>query len=282
MFKNTPKILAHISSIKNNNFVTPEYILNKGTNSVNLFNRYCPHRMYPMHVPGTTTNEIVCNLHNFKWDINGTPLNNSKKINCGNADIGRSGLIFKDFKEPYHFWVDDLEKEQDLQYSHSYIGKGNGSWLWTMDIQNDLLHIHKEIGGIHPELAHAINLDEVEMYIGDDNWVLQTHKTGWWLFIYPYTFIEYGRHGCLCVNYITPNTDTNEFGFEWISQYYYSPLVTPLQREEFETLDLAFNQDVTAAEKQKGPYFPLMNTTNRLEEHCVHFGKWVKNNLIKN
>jgi hypothetical protein len=48
MFKNPPKILAHKSAIIEKNYVTPEYILNNDNNSVNLFNRYCPHRMYPL------------------------------------------------------------------------------------------------------------------------------------------------------------------------------------------------------------------------------------------
>jgi len=279
MFKNTPKILAHISSIKNNNFVTPEYILNKGTNSVNLFNRYCPHRMYPMHVPGTTTNEIVCNLHNFKWDINGTPLNNSKKINCGNADIGRSGLILKDFVEPNHQWVNDLSAENNLEYHCSTMGKSNGSWLWLMEAEADYLHVHAS--GIHKRLSSIIDLEEITMDQGE-GWILQTHKPNWWsLYIFPYTFIEYAP-GCLSVNYVTPVTPNNEFGFDWITQFYYDPKTPVEQRLEFETLEDVFKEDVQAIEKQKGPYFPLMKAMNRYEDHCVHFGKWVKSNLIKN
>ena len=51
------------------------------------------------------------------------------------------------------------------------------------------------------------------------------------------------------------------------------------QRLEFETLEDVFKEDVQAIEKQKGPYFPLMKAMNRYEDHCVHFGKWFKENL---
>jgi len=31
---------------------------------------------------------------------------------------------------------------------------------------------------------------------------------------------------------------------------------------------------VNASSKQKVNYFPLITANNRLEDHCVHFGKW--------
>ena len=108
MFKNPPKILAHVSSVNKSNFVTPEYILNKGDNRINLFHRFCPHRMYPLADLGTHVQNIHCKFHAFEWDKNGVPLNNNKKLHCGQADIGKSGLIIKDFVEPDHKWVDDL------------------------------------------------------------------------------------------------------------------------------------------------------------------------------
>ena len=119
MFKNTPKILAHVSSIDRGNFVTPQYILNRGSNIVNLFRRYCPHRMYPMETPGTNVGEITCKFHNFKWSANGEPLKNDRKLGCGSAIIGQSGLVLKNFAEPNHQWVEDLANETDLEYSHS-------------------------------------------------------------------------------------------------------------------------------------------------------------------
>ncbi len=277
LFDNPPKILAHKAAVETGNFVTPEYILNKGTDSVaNLFHRYCPHRMYPMHTPGNIVQNIQCHFHGFEWDASGAPINNDRKINCGSAAIGHSGLVMKDFDEPDHQWVNDLAGETDLVYSHSCTGSSTGSWLWMMEIQADLFHIRRGEGAIHPLLSEQTNLDDVGMSHGD-GWILQTCSTGWWLFIYPFVFVEWSS-GCVSVNYTTPKNINDEFGFDWITQFYYNPSVPASKRAEFETLEDVFHEDVAAIEKQKGPYFPLMQASNRLEDHCVHFGEWVRKN----
>ena len=276
MFTTSPKIFAHKSAIETHNFVIPEYILNKGQDEVNLFHRFCPHRMYPLAVPGTHVDEINCEFHDFKWTSTGIPINNDRKLSCGKASVGRSGLIFKHFIEPNHIWVDNLASETSLKYSHSMQGTSTGSWLWMMEIQADLLHIRSGEGAIHPLLSAETNLDDVVMHEGD-GWVLQTCSTGWWLCIYPFTFIEWSK-GCLAINYTIPKDKNNEFEFDWITQFYYDPLITTEKRKDFETLEDVFKEDVGAVEKQKGKWFPLMSAVNRLEEHCVHYGKWVKSN----
>jgi hypothetical protein len=80
------------------------------------------------------------------------------------------------------------------------------------------------------------------------------------------------------VNTVVPHSKNNEYGFDWITQFYYDAAATPDRRYIFETLEQVFKEDVAAAEKQKGNYFPLMNAMNRYEDHCIHFGKWVKTN----
>jgi len=277
MFNNPPKIFAHITALKNGNFVLPEYILNPSGSEVNLFHRYCPHRMYPLHSTGEHVKEISCKFHNFKWNEDGTPINNTKKLHCGNANIGKSGLIFKNFIEPNHKWVDILANETDLEYSHTCQGASKGSWLWMLEIQADLFHIRK--GGVHPGLSEETNLDEVTLDQGN-GWVIQYCSTGFWLVVYPYTFVEWSL-GCLAVNYTTPNDTNNEFGFTWNTQFYYSPQTSEEKRRQFETLEDVFREDVGVIEKQKGQYFPLMKSVSPLEDHCVHFGKWVKENLTK-
>ena len=277
MFKNPPKILAHVSSVNNSNFVLPDYILNNGGNQINLFHRFCPHRMYPLHEPGDQVEEIQCKFHNFKWSSNGTPINNTKKLGCGNADIGKSGLVFKNFVEPDHHWVADLAREQNLEYSHSYTGTSKGSWLWLMEAEADLLHVYQQ--GIHPFLAQQINLEDIVME-QEDGWILQNHPTGWWLYIFPFTFVEYGNPGLVMVNTVIPHSKDSEYGFDWITQFYYDSTATPDRRYIFETLEQVFKEDVAATEKQKGNYFPLMKAMNRYEDHCVHFGKWVTANRL--
>jgi phenylpropionate dioxygenase-like ring-hydroxylating dioxygenase large terminal subunit len=275
MFTNPPKIFAHISSIANGNFVVPEYILNKGVGTANLFHRFCPHRMYPLADPGTHVEEIHCKFHDFKWDRHGIPINNTKKLSCGQADIGRSGLIFKNFVEPTHRWVDDLAKETNLEYSHSFKGTSKGSWLWLMDAEADLLHVYKN--GIHPFLAQQINIEDITMEQGD-GWILQNHPTGWWLYIFPFTFVEYGNPGMVMINTVVPHDIKSEYGFDWITQFYYENSVTHERRFIFETLEQVFKEDVAAAEVQRGNYFPLMKAMNRYEDHSVHFGNWFREN----
>jgi nitrite reductase/ring-hydroxylating ferredoxin subunit len=276
IFNKPPKILAHRSSTNNGNFVTNEYILNNGNAEINLFHRNCPHRLYPMGTPGEVIENIVCKFHGFEWDKNGQPLNNDRNIGCGKAQIGRSGLVFKDFTEPDHAWVDILETETELEYSHSMQGNSTGSWIWMLDIQADLLHIRKGNDVVHPGLASVTNLDDVSMEEGD-GWVLQMFPAGFWLVIYPFTFIEWSP-GCLAINSVTPNDADTEFGFKWITQFYYTPKVLPSERSDFETLEDVFWEDVRTVEQQVGKYFPLMKAINRLEDHCIHFGKWVSAN----
>ena len=279
MFNHPPKIFAHISALKNKNFVVPEFILNKQDNVVNLFHRYCPHRMYPLADPGTQVEEITCKFHGLKWDKTGIPINNDKNIKCGIAEVGRSGLIFKNFTEPNHQWVDDLEKETDLVYSHSFQGKSKGSWLWLMDAEADYLHVQKD--GIHPRLSEQIDLDNVVMDQGD-GWIFQEHTVGWWsIYIYPYTFVEH-KKGCLSVNTIIPADKNIEWNFEWITQFYYAPNISHSDRIEFETLETVFKEDVTAIEKIKTKFFPVVKSLSKYEQHCIHWGSWVQKQLIKN
>jgi len=277
MFKNIPKVFAHVSSVKDSNFVLPEYILNYSNDTANLFHKYCPHRMYPLGLTGEHVNNITCKFHNFKWNKDGTPINNPRKLHCGSAEIGRSGLVFKNFKEPNHQWVDDLADEKNLVYSHSCRGESKGSWLWLMDAEADYLHIYG--GQVHPRLSSIIDLEESIMDQGE-GWIYQEHTPGWWsVYIYPYTFIEH-TDGCLSVNYVVPSNSIDEYGFEWITQFYYDPTVSTDLREEFETLETVFREDVAVAELQKGNYFPLMKAMNRYEDHCVHFGQWFRNHRL--
>lgn len=278
MFNNLPKLLAHVSAVNTRNFVVPEYIINKTDNEINLFHRFCPHRRYPLHNAGEQIDNIKCKFHNFEWAKDGSPINNNKKLHCGQATVGKSGLIFKNFIEPDNHWVDDLSKEKNLVYSHSCQGESKGSWLWLMDAEADLLHVYQQ--GIHPFLAQQINIEDIVMEQGD-GWILQNHPNGWWLYVFPFTFVEYGNPGCVMINTVIPDDINTEYGFKWITQFYYSPDVHPNNRMLFETLETVFKEDVAAAELQKGDYFPLTKAMNRYEDHCVHFGDWVRANKLK-
>jgi hypothetical protein len=278
MFKNTPKIYAHVSVMNNKNYVLHDDILHRNGNKVEIFHRYCPHRMFPLHNVGDLVEEIFCEFHGFKWDKNGIPINNDKKLKCGSAVVGRSGLIFNvDFIEPDHRWVNDLSSERNLTYSHCKQGKSQGSWLWLMDAEADYLHL--TVNGVHPRLSQLIDIKDVNLDQGD-GWIFQEHTHGWWsVYIYPYTFIEY-KTGCLSVNYVEPNNKNSEFGFTWITQFYYDQSISQDERTEFETLEDVFHEDVATIEKQKGGYFPLIKASNNNEKHCVHFGQWYRSNKL--
>jgi hypothetical protein len=74
----------------------------------------------------------------------------------------------------------------------------------------------------------------------------------------------------------------NEFGFDWHTQYYFRPEISIERRDDFEFyVEPVFKEDVVAIEKQKGPWFPITIPYNRLEEHCVHYGKWIMANKVR-
>lgn len=279
MFKNLlPIAMAHKSVLDLGNYVLPDYILSGNSSQATLFHKNCPHRMYPLHEPGQIVQEIHCKFHNFNWDKFGVPIDNNKKLVCGTADIGKSGLVLKNFQEPEHKWVNDLAAEQNLKYSHFFSGESTGSWLWLMDAEADLLHVWRN--GIHPFLAQQIKLSDLKLDQGD-GWIYQEHPDGWWVYIFPYTFIEYGKPGKLAVNRVFPKDPKSEFGFNWITQFYYEETVHPNDRLIFETMEKVFKEDVEAAERQVGPYFPLMKSDTVYESHCLHFGKWYRENVNK-
>lgn len=276
--KQQPLVYAHSSVLNEGNYVLPDFILNKGYEGVNLFRRYCPHRMYPLHDTGEIIQEVHCKFHNFNWDRNGTPINNPKKLICGSAEIGKSGLVMNHFVEPNHKWVNDLANEKELKYSHFFHGKSEGSWLWLMDIEADLLHLYQD--GIHPFLSRQVKLEDIKLDQGE-GWIYQEHPDGWWVYIFPYIFLEYGYKGKLAVNRVVPKDENSEFGFTWTTQFYYNNDVSVGDKLVFETMESVFREDVEASAQQKGGYFPLMSAMNEWENHCIHFGKWYRENVDK-
>jgi hypothetical protein len=137
------------------------------------------------------------------------------------------------------------------------------------------LHLYKD--GIHPFLSRQVKVEDIQMDQGD-GWILQTHPTGWWLYIYPFSFIEYGRDGCVMVNRVIPKDINSEYGFDWITQFYYDPKVDANTRMIFETLESVFREDVSTVELQKADYYPLMKAMDKYENHCVHWGEWIRKN----
>lgn len=277
MFNNPPLILAHKQSCQHGNFVTPDKIIVRDNDSYALKSRDCPHRGYLMHEPGDVVKNIECKLHGFCWNNRGEPTNEHfyKLAHHGEVTQGKSGLLFQNFVEPEHEWVDRLASETNLQYTKSYSGRSDGSWLWLMDLNSDLLHFREN--GVHPRQSLETPLDTLDIDKGD-GWCLQINATGFWLFVFPFTAIEY-EPGKLSVNRVVPDDINNEYGFSWHTQLYYSPEVDSNQRHIWEKLIDVYLEDIQAIENIKRPFFPLKRGVNEWEDHVLHWAEWFNQHL---
>lgn len=275
MFKNPPKVIGHISALKHGPFVGQEYIMTKVDDEIRLLNRLCPHRFYPIGDLGYIEN-ITCKLHGFSFNEDGSSKNNPYKLSCHSSNVGKSGIVFRNFSEPDHKWVNDVANEKNLQYSHCYFGKSDGNWLWLMEIEADLWHIRES--GVHPWLSSQINPLDVKLENGD-GWIYQEHPDGWWVYVFPFIFIEWTK-GCLSINCTFPNDIKIETGYSWLTQLYYDPEVTQEKRDIFNKIEDVFREDVLVSEQQKTKYIPYKKSLNVLEDQAVVFGEWVEKNRI--
>jgi hypothetical protein len=290
MFKKSPNIFSHVSSLNNGNFVLHDKIVIKNGESYDIKSRECPHRGYIMHTPGDVIKNVVCKLHGFAWDQEGKPL--SKEPYCkhfyklhhhGSAKESITGLIVDDFDIPQDAeWVKMLSADKDLVYSHSITESSNGSWLWLMEQMTDLLHVRQN--GIHPRQSLETPLDNMETEFGD-GWSLQMYPTcygskGFWLFVYPGFNVEY-EPGQLIITRVTPNDPNHEYGFTWQMQFYYSPAIDSVAKEAWEKCVEVYREDIKAIENIKRPYFPLKRTVNKWEDQMKHWGEWYIQNKLK-
>jgi hypothetical protein len=278
MFKNFPQILTHKNSLQFGNLVLHDKIVTKSDGAFKVKNRECPHRAYPIGNPGDILQKLECNLHGFCWNNNGLPIkpNIYKLQDCGSITEGKSGLLFQNFNEPTESsWVKILENETQLEYVRSEVGSSYGSWLWLMDIYSDLLHIRKN--GVHPNLSLEIPLDTLTLEQGED-WILQKNTgSGFWLFIFPFTAIEWST-GKLSVKRIVPHNINQEFGFDWQVQLFYNKDIDSSQRKIWESLIDVYKEDITAIEKIRKPFYPLKKSISKWEDQTKLWGDWYLNN----
>lgn len=289
MFKNPPQIYAHISALTNGNLVLHDKIVVKNNNQIDIKNRECPHRGYLMHTPGDVVKNVMCKLHGFAWNNDGSPLSQEpycdhfyRLSRCGSAKVGESGLIFQNFNEPIDAkWVKILSADKDLVYSHSVIEASTGSWLWLMEQMTDLLHVRQN--GVHPRQSLETPLDKIEIDFGD-GWAIQSYPTcygttGFWLFIYPGFNVEY-EPGQLIITRVTPNDPTQEYGFTWQMQFYYSKDIDSVAKEIWEKCIDVYREDVRSIENIKRPFNPLKTTVSKWENQMIHWGEWYSKNKI--
>lgn len=271
--KDHPKIYGHCDSLKNHQFyASTKFVIDE---NLNAYSNVCPHRGFPIIEPATINSTMRCKLHGWQWDHQGQPTNNSVCLKSRKLETGRSGLIFSDWQEPVDAkWVNDLAND-DFVYSHSTHRTGTGDWRWQMDMHVDLLHVDK----IHPLLTSYVDVDNLSTEYGKD-WICQHHEHGWWLFIYPYTHIEW-EPGCLYFSEMVPNEDGR--GYEVYIHYMFAPGVNSAVRDNFiKMAEVTFDEDVDAVNtlsahsKFRKPHASL----DKLEVDTLHFYNWLQENTI--
>jgi hypothetical protein len=242
-----------------------------------------------MQEPGDIVKNVVCKLHGFAWDDNGRPL--TKEPHCehfyklhhhGDINLGSTGLLFKNFKEPENSeWIQELGKNNELEFDQILTGNSTGSHLWFMEQLTDVLHIRQN--GIHPRQALETPLDCMKTECFEDHvtqiYTLPNGTKGFWVFIYPGVGIEF-EPGKLLITRFIPKKENEEFGFSWEMQFYYAPWVDKNEREEWEKCIEVYMQDLESVEKIKRPFFPLKKTVNHWEDQMYHWGQWYLKNKI--
>ena len=266
-----PKLLTHKGVFNNSNFFgSSNFVVTK---EYQAFSNRCPHRGNKIIPPGTCKDSFECGLHGWCWDKDGTPKNNNVNLRPRTLTEGKSGIIFLDWEEPTDAeWVKDLSTDH-LEYSHSVKKYGEGDWRWQMEMHVDLLHVEK----IHPLLHSYVNCNNLKKEIGYD-WICQRHEHGWWLFVYPFTHIEW-EPGCLYFSEMTPRE--NDKGYDVFIHYLFNPSVDQETRKKFiEMAETTFDEDVkavndlSAASKYRMP----SNAPHPLEQDIIHFYKWLEEN----
>lgn len=291
MFASPPEIYAHISALKNGNFVIEDGIILKNENEFTLRSRECPHRGYIMHTSGEIIKNVVCKLHGFAWDSCGKPLPKEpgrdhfyKLAIHGRLEIRKTGLLVENFSDDDSEWMSALAKETDLEFNRTIRGESPGSRLWMMEQLTDLLHIRQN--GIHPRqsLETPLEKEHMELSMGQD-YSVQKYKningvSGYWVFIYPGFGVEF-EPGKLSITRIIPKNKNEEFGYRWEMQLYYAPWVDSLDRGEWEKNIAVYLEDVAAAENIRRPFFPLKRMVSEWEGQMKHWGEWYLKNLKK-
>jgi phenylpropionate dioxygenase-like ring-hydroxylating dioxygenase large terminal subunit len=267
-----PKIFTHKSVFSNGKFYgSGHYII---TDELKLFSNRCPHRGNKIISPGTVKDQFKCGLHGWEWDGCGVPNNNNVTLKPREALQGESGLVFLDWDEPASSkWAQEL-KNEIFVYSHSVKKCGKGDWRWQMEMHVDLLHVDQ----IHPALNSYVDCTKLKTERGYD-WIAQHHEHGWWLFVYPFTHIEY-EPGCLYISEMAPRE--NDQGYDVYIHYLFNETVDNDKRKQFaEMAEVTFDEDLNAVNELSATskYRMPSNAPHKLEEDIKHFYRWVEENV---
>lgn len=268
MFKKFPRAVAHEAG---QGIVTPDYIYK----NKKLFSRTCPHRYFPIGEVGKICYTPRCQLHNYAFDpLTGNGINNNLTLPFKQAYSDTSGIIWEDFDEPDHWWVSNIADDYPALYlDKTFVGSSPGSWLWNMEMAVDVKHI----GGIHPWLNEHMRDVKID-YDEGDGWVLQSFEGGFWLFVFPFTFIEWAPKQ-LGIITLHPDDMQKEYGYKWFTQIYRDPELGFKEKSEFDMIENVWREDVEAVEKIRRPFKPTA-TMDPLERHNFLFSKWYLENKV--
>jgi phenylpropionate dioxygenase-like ring-hydroxylating dioxygenase large terminal subunit len=266
-----PKIFTHKDTFKKDIFYgSGQYVINK---NLELFSNRCPHRGNKIITPGEIKSQFKCGLHGWAWTENGSPLNNTINLKSKNAVVGESGLCFLDWEEPNDSkWVNEL-KQDTFEYSHSLKKYGEGDWRWQMEMHVDLLHVEQ----IHPLLNNYVDCNSLVTERGYD-WIAQHHSHGWWLFVYPFTHIEY-EPGCLYISEMSPRE--NDQGYDVFIHYLFNNSIDQTTKDNFINMaEVTFDEDIRAVNElsASSKYKMPVNPHHKLEQDIKHFYKWIDEN----
>jgi phenylpropionate dioxygenase-like ring-hydroxylating dioxygenase large terminal subunit len=266
-----PKLLTHKDVFNNRNFFgSSHYVISK---KLEMFSNRCPHRGNKIIPPGNCKDTFTCGLHGWSWSDAGEPANNNVNLRPRSVNVGHSGLVFLDWEEPSGTkWAKDLAQDQ-FEYSHSVKKHGEGDWRWQMEMHVDLLHVSK----IHPLLDSYVDVGKLTTEYGSD-WIAQHHDHGWWLFVYPFTHIEY-EQGCLYFSEMAPR-ETGQ-GYDVYIHYLYNTSINTKTRKNFEHIaETTFDEDIQAVNELSAvsKYRAPSNAPHPLEQDIVHFYNWVEEN----
>lgn len=267
-----PKLLTHKGIFNTHNFFGSSHFV--VTKDLTAFANRCPHRGNKIVNPGHVKENFECGLHGWAWEKDGCPKNNNVNLRSKKLSQGKSGIIFLDWEEPLDAkWVRDLANDY-LEYSHSTKKYGEGDWRWQMEMHVDLLHVEK----IHPLLDSYVDCKNLKKEVGYD-WICQHHEHGWWLFVYPFTHIEW-EPGCLYFSEMTPRE--NDKGYDVFIHYLFNPNVDQETRKKFiEMAETTFDEDIKAVNELSAAskYRMPSNAPDPLEEDIIHFYNWLEDNI---
>lgn len=248
LFKNAPKYIGNKLQVSDvHDYHTTEHEFNKrilinSPNGINVVSNICQHRQAKMLEGRGKIENIICPLHNWKYDLNGKILNAPFFENniCSNLDQTNfwewNHLLFEnqnDFLDdvidfPYKDYIDF--SEYNYESNHTYIA--NYNWKTFIETYQDNYHVKP----YHPGLGNFVNCDQIEWFskksfngqsVGiQQNFNYTTENFKNWILELKKEYIELPRYAAIWMN-IFPNIT-----IEWYPKTLIITVVEPISAQQ--------------------------------------------------